>query len=163
MTVWLSVLTATFLLLSGSSTVLAQDEALGRLFYTPGQRAALDANIRTTNKAKKIVPLPPSVTFNGVVTRSDGERTVWIDGRAYHRAESGDVQVITQPTNPAKAEIKIQGVRRRMPVRVGQRLDPATGKTYELYEQAPGVTYNLPPAAADEFGAESASQSSEQQ
>ena len=163
MTVRLFALIATFLLISGSRAVLAQDEALGRLFYTPGQRAALDANIRSTKRAKKTVPLPPSVTFNGVVTRSDGERTVWIDGRAYHRAESSDVEVITQPANPGEAEIKIEGVRRRMPVRVGQRLDPATGKTYELYEQAPGATYNSPSTAAEEFGAESASQVPEQQ
>jgi len=125
---------ATFL---STQAALAQDNALGRLFYTPNQRAALNANIRSVTKTpKQRTPIPRSVTLSGVVTRSDGERTVWVDGRAYHRGNPEGVRVITNSGDPALAELKVRGVRKRVPVRVGQQLNPASGKTSELYETA---------------------------
>jgi hypothetical protein len=116
----------------------AQDETLGRLFYTARERAALNANIvRVKKQPAKPVPIPPSVTLNGVVTRSDGERTVWIDGRPYHRGNPDDMRVITRPEAPGVAELKLPGVANQRPVRVGQQLDPASGKTFESYEPRP--------------------------
>ena len=136
--------------LQTSNHALAQDEALGRLFYTPKQRAALDANVRSVTKQERPpAPIPPSVTVNGVVTRSDGERTVWIDGQPYHRDETGEVQVTIEPENPGVVELKVQGVPRRLPVRVGQRLDPASGQTLEAFES--------PQRNAGSIGAEPAS------
>jgi hypothetical protein len=134
-----------FLIAALSSVVtdaaLAQEKALGRLFYTPNQRAALNANIRSVTKTpKKRIPIPRSVTLSGVVTRSDGERTVWVDGRAYHQGNPDDVRVITNSGDPGLAELKVRGVRKRVPVRVGQQLNPASGKTSELYETpSPGA------------------------
>ena len=121
--------------LVSTNAALAQDKTLGRLFYTPDQRAALNANIRSVTKTpKKRIPIRSSVTLSGVVTRSDGERTVWVDGRAYHQGTPADVRVITDSGDPARAELKVRGVRKRVPVRVGQQLNPASGKTSELYE-----------------------------
>ena len=118
-----------------SSLAIAQDEPLGRLFFTPSQRAALDANIRSASKESKSVPLPPpSVTVNGVVTRSDGEGTVWIDGKPHYRNDAGDIQIRVEPEDPGVVELKVQGVPRRHSVRVGQQLDPATGQTREAFE-----------------------------
>jgi hypothetical protein len=129
---------ATFL---STEAVLAQNKALGRLFYTPDQRAALNANIRSVRKTPKArIPIPRSVTLSGLVTRSDGERTVWVDGRAYHQGNPEDIRVITNSGDPALAELKVRGVRKRVPVRVGQQLNPASGKTSELYETpSPGA------------------------
>ncbi|UCH46774.1 MAG: hypothetical protein JSU95_11745 [Betaproteobacteria bacterium] len=139
-------------------TVLAQDETLGRLFYTAGQRAALDANVRSSSQAvEKPISIPPSVTLNGVVTRSDGEQTVWIEGRAYHRTETDDLEVITRSAEPGTAEIRVRGVPKRRSVRVGQRLDPVTGETFEAFEKPPPETQLRRPANADSQGAEPAS------
>lgn len=136
----------------------AQDEALGRLFYTSRQRAALDANIRSiTKKPEKPAVIPPSVTLNGIVTRSDGEQTVWIDGRPLHRPDTGEFSVRIGPADPATAKLKVQGVTQRLPVRVGQRLDPVTGQTYEAYETVPPPTQiGTPRPTATSPGAESA-------
>jgi len=121
--------------LLSTEAAMAQDKALGRLFYTPDQRTALNANIRSVTKSprKRIRP-PRSVTLSGMVTRSDGERTVWVDGQAYHQGNPEDVRVITNSGDPAVAELKVRGVRNRVPVRVGQQLNPASGETLELYE-----------------------------
>lgn len=128
-----------------SNLTMAQDEPLGRLFYTDKERAALDANIaRVTKKPVKPVPVPPSVTLNGIVTRSDGERTVWIDGRAYYQGNPENVRVITRPDDPGVAELKLPGVSQRRPVRVGQQLDPASGKTFESFETRPSVAPSPP-------------------
>ncbi len=132
------LLLAACLSLSASSLSMAQDEPLGRLFYTDRERAALDANIaRVTKKPVKPVPIPPSVTLNGIVTRSDGERTVWIDGRAYYQGNPDNVRVITRSDEPGVAELKLPGVSQRRPVRVGQQLDPASGETFESFEARP--------------------------
>ena len=59
-------------------------EPLGRLFFTPAQRKALDAGkqVRTSqSSAASAVRVPREITLNGVVTRSDGESTVWVNGR----------------------------------------------------------------------------------
>ena len=124
-----------------SAPALAQQEPLGRLFYSPKERAALDANIRSiTKQPEKPVYIPPAVTLGGIVTRSDGERTIWIDGRAYHEGSPEDIRVITRPADPGGAQISVQGVSGRRAVRVGQSLDPTSGHTFERYEV-------LPPAA----------------
>lgn len=121
--------------LLATDVAIAQEETLGRLFYTSKQRAALNANIRSvTEKPQKRTPIARAVTLSGVVTRSDGERTVWVDGRAYHKGDPKDVRVIINSGDPASAQLKVRGVRKRMPVRVGQKLDPASGNTSERYE-----------------------------
>ena len=146
----LPVALAITLSLQMNGAAFAQNEALGRLFFTPAQRAALDANVRSASKESRPAPAPPpSVTVNGVVTRSDGERTVWIDGHAYHRDDAGDIQIRVEPEDPAVVELKVRGVPSRQSVRVGQQLDPATGQTREAFE--------TPPNNAGNSGAEPAS------
>lgn len=159
---WRHALLLAISTLAGMDAAIAQSQTLGRLFYTPEQRAALNANIRSIVEApRKPTPIPPAVTLSGVVTRSDGERTVWIDGRAYYQSNPAGITVITNSGNPAGAELKVQGVIQRMPVRVGQRLDPSSGHTAESYEMlGPSGRENRPPMTPDS-GAESASSPSE--
>lgn len=59
----------------------------GRLFYTPAQRTMLlDARAHKSPSIQKspasIVPVAP-MRFDGVITRSDGVATHWINGRAH--------------------------------------------------------------------------------
>ncbi len=161
---WLTILLTVWLALPASNALMAQEataqeETLGRLFYTARERTALNANIvRVKKQPAKPVPIPPSVTLNGVVTRSDGERTVWIDGRPYHRGDPDDMRVITHPDAPGVAELKVPGVANELPVRVGQQLDPASGKTFESYETRPSLGRPQEPQPTEApSGAESAS------
>jgi hypothetical protein len=68
---------------------LAAPAELGRLFYTPAQRAQLEsarAHTVTHGAHPSQAPSPdraaPPLRFDGVVTRSDGKSTRWVDGKA---------------------------------------------------------------------------------
>lgn len=60
----------------------------GRLFYTPAQRAQLEAaRSRNVTQVKPAASesesaSPPPVRFDGMVIRSDGQTTRWVDGKA---------------------------------------------------------------------------------
>ena len=83
----ISALLITLSLVAAGSSRAAPDEA-GRLFYTPAQRAQLE-NARThpvtqrggrkTGDAADRAPAP--LRFDGVVIRSDGRSTHWLDGK----------------------------------------------------------------------------------
>lgn len=89
--VWLL---ATGLMLYGATPVHAQSDMLGRLFYTPEQRAQLEsARIRNVTRPGEPVrapvaagtaeapPPPPPQRYDGVVIRSDGQATRWVNGQ----------------------------------------------------------------------------------
>lgn len=68
----------------------------GRLFYTPEQRAQLEAaRTRNVTQVKPSVPTlvahdvaPPTVRFDGMVVRSDGKNTRWVNGQPQAGASS---------------------------------------------------------------------------
>ena len=66
----------------------------GRLFYTPAQRAQLEAararNVTQLASPKQDQPAsaPAPLRFDGVVIRSDGQSTRWVDGKAEIGASS---------------------------------------------------------------------------
>ncbi len=59
----------------------------GRLFYTAAQRAQLEAarahNVTEVTQVTQPGPVaaPPAVRFDGLVIRSDGKRTTWVNGQ----------------------------------------------------------------------------------
>jgi len=56
----------------------------GRLFYTADQRAQLEAaRARNVTQVRQAGPAvgPPPVRFDGMVIRSDGTRTRWVNGQ----------------------------------------------------------------------------------
>ena len=73
----------------------------GRLFYTPVQRSMLnEARVRQVTDLPKvsasgygISPAPSApVSFDGVITRSDGVATHWINGRPHVGSTSNKVR-----------------------------------------------------------------------
>jgi hypothetical protein len=77
-------------LAAGSLAAQAQALDLGRLFYTPGERAAMDRTRHTPPPPPRVekpvvAPAPaeqaPSFeTLNGYVSRSSGHSTTWVNG-----------------------------------------------------------------------------------
>ncbi|MBI1282930.1 MAG: hypothetical protein GC183_01165 [Thiobacillus sp.] len=71
--------------LCAGGTSLASATELGRLFYTPAQRAQLESarTHNVTQVARQPEPsAPPPLRYDGVLMRSDGPTTRWVDGKA---------------------------------------------------------------------------------
>ena len=85
------------LLLGAALTPAASaEETLGRLFFTPERRQNLDRqrqlNIQDT---KQQVNEDPTLTINGVVMRSNGRRTSWINGAPQNENEAPGGMAVT--------------------------------------------------------------------
>jgi len=63
---------------------LAAAAELGRLFYTPAQRAQLESARahHVSQFVSQTKPASPPLRYDGVVIRSDGQTTRWVDGKA---------------------------------------------------------------------------------
>ena len=110
-------------------------EPLGRLFFTPAQRNTLDAGKQLAKPRQAAPSGPRAAMLNGVVTRSDGESTVWVNGHSVSR--SGSQNASASHSDPAAARVELQGAGGRVKLKVGQRFDRSTGKVQESYESAP--------------------------
>lgn len=76
---WPLILPMLFFLLTPPSW--AQQETLGRLFFTPEQRAALDRQrLLNPGESSDSMDSESSQTLNGEVRRSSGRNTRWING-----------------------------------------------------------------------------------
>ena len=112
-------------------------EPWGRLFFTPSQRAALDAGkqISKPPTVRAVAPRGPrAVTLNGVVTRSDGESAVWINGHEAGGKSVSGVSASTFATDPTSAQMRVGGGQKSVRMRVGQHLDPVSGKVLESHQ-----------------------------
>jgi len=115
-------------------------EPLGRLFFTPAQRTALDAG-KQVSKPRAATAAPReqrALKLNGVVTRSDNETTVWVNGRAVGSNGTSAPDVAASAADPTVARVKLRGTGTQVKLRVGQSLDRSTGKVTEAYESAAG-------------------------
>ena len=153
-----------------SSKTLAED-GVGRLFFTPDQRALLDTaragrGVRlpaTTEGELATTPAPQGpdiVTYNGVVRRSDGKSTVWINGKPVNEKnrirDSNEVSVLGMRSD-GTVSLTIPQASRTASLKVGQSLDVMSGRIEEPYarqvtrqrhpENAPATIPARPPSA----------------
>lgn len=126
-----------FLLLAVLAPALHAAEPLGRLFFTPAQRNTLDAGkqLDIPRKTGPTVRGPRSLTVNGIVTRSDGESTVWVNGSTAGVKRQGAAPISAKPSDSTTARVQTSGTSARL--RVGQTLNRSTGRIQEAYEAKP--------------------------
>ncbi len=87
-------------------TASAEDD-LGRLFFTPERRQTLDRQRQLNIQEKQEIPEDPTLTINGVVTRSSGKRTTWINGISQNENDKqSGVSVISSQKNPGKIVVQ---------------------------------------------------------
>jgi len=132
-----------FLLVGLTFASRAEEPALGRLFLTPQQRAALDNARRNRIRAAAVEaaadkkPKPPpvhDVTINGVVKRSDGEAIIWVNGRPTDGETDDGMHVVASPGADASIVVREPEKGRKVRLKVGQRVDLTTGRVQENYE-----------------------------
>jgi hypothetical protein len=108
-----------------------QDE-LGRLFFTPERRQALDRQRQLNIKEKQEIPEDPTLTINGLVTRSSGKRSTWINGVLQNENESpSGVTVTPNRRDPGKIIVKSTDTP-AAPARVGETVNRNTGEAVDL-------------------------------
>lgn len=121
--------------------VVSAAEPLGRLFYTPQQRTTLDSARRQNIKvdiATETPTSPENISVNGVIKRSDGQSTVWINNHPINekRAPNG-ITIISRSADNASVTLQLPQSSRYVDLKVGQSLDATSGKIQESYQRPP--------------------------
>ena len=104
----------------------ANASELGRLFYTPQQRAQLEAQQATgesIDSGKRNF-----IMVNGVIQKQGGNRIVWINGTQQPAGHGNE-------KTPASVPVNVPGKSQPVQIMVGQRLmldTPAPNKTGEI-------------------------------
>jgi hypothetical protein len=131
------------LLLAAALPAPAAAQELGRLFFTPERREALDRQRQFNLPERREIPEDPTLTIDGVVTRSSGKRTVWINGVPQDdaHADSG-VAVTPGRANPGKVVVRPEGGPAAR-ASVGDTVNRSTGETADLLG---GGTLKIRPA-----------------
>jgi hypothetical protein len=113
-------------------------EPMGRLFYTPAQRAMLD-NARKQNikiDVESETPTLDTISVNGVVKRSDGESIVWINNKPVSNKSPNDIKITPRSGDNSRVILQLPPSGRSVDLRVGQKLDTVSGQIVEGYQQA---------------------------
>ena len=130
----------------------------GRLFLTPAERAHLDelrrarppqarqpqveeGRTETSHTSIDIPPPPPPepFTMNGLVVRSSGPNTVWVDGQPVLSTQETDkgVRIDTRHTSAAGTPVTVLESGRAVRLKPGQTYVPDTNRLTERYEAPP--------------------------
>ena len=88
------------LTLLSQTNVQADQEPLGRLFFTPQERAALDRQRQNHNFQAN----ERSQTVNGEVRRSDGSHIRWVNGEANWNISGSQPVPVGDTYNPGTGE-----------------------------------------------------------
>jgi hypothetical protein len=122
-------------ILLATAAAAASAQELGRLFFTPEQRAELDARrkARVPDRPAAVVTESPSTTLDGYVKRSNGKSTVFLNGEPITEgADAKRAQVIPSRDDPSRAAIEVGEGGRRVPLKVGESLDRGTGEVSDV-------------------------------
>ncbi len=104
---------------------VATAEPLGRLFFTPERRVALERQ-RQLNIQETQTLEGATMSLDGVVVRSSGKRTVWVNRRAQHdNAAPAGVTVDVTRREPGKASLSV-GEETPAQLKVGETINRAT-------------------------------------
>ena len=131
---WRSCLLFPVLLLP--AVVAAQEAGLGRLFFTPEQRAALDARrkAKVPNKPATTPAVQSPVTrVDGAVRRTDGRSTVWVNGEAIpDGAPAAGARLVPQGPRQGRVSLPTGENEQRLDLRVGESVDRGTGQVRDV-------------------------------
>lgn len=141
----LSVLVVLFVSQAQAQTQ-TQTKPLGRLFFTPVERASLDHMRKTGVKPEEpnaskeaVVPVPGfadqtqlQLTVNGVVRRANGKSTTWLNQTAIEENQvSQNIRVKQSASRPSLISIYLEDGK-QAELKVGQSVDRANGQVQDV-------------------------------
>ncbi|MCX7165454.1 MAG: hypothetical protein NTV11_04160 [Rhodocyclales bacterium] len=106
----------------------ADTPEIGRLFFTPDRRAALERQ-RTFNVQEAQTLQGTTMSLDGVVQRSSGKTTVWINRQAQTESEASrtGVSAVLSTKTPGSA-LLAPGDEAPARLKVGEAMNRATGE-----------------------------------
>lgn len=117
-------------------------DSFGRLFTTPKQRVILD-NLRHTPRSQSALKINTKksaqkklLKVNGVVVRSDGKNTVWINGTSNPGGNNSlvGVEVLNHDINSGSVSMMLSSRNKNISLKPGQTIDLMTGKINRSYK-----------------------------
>jgi hypothetical protein len=137
----LSILFCCALAAALTSVPAPAQERLGRLFFTPAQRASLDIArsqraraALSTEKTEEVTaaPVPQTITYSGVLRRSDGNTTVWINNQPVNDRESAGAAAIVGGVRPdGSVTLQVPQSGRSVILKPGQSVELLSGAVEE--------------------------------
>ncbi|MBZ0095873.1 MAG: hypothetical protein K8H75_10970 [Sulfuricella sp.] len=112
--------------------VCAGAEPLGRLFFSPDERAMLD-RVRQKNVGST-VSATEQVTLNGIVRRSSGKTTAWINQVPQNENETPQGIAVQQGKTSKPSALLLLPSGKQVQLKAGQTFDTAKGKIREGYQ-----------------------------
>lgn len=111
----------------------AAGQELGRLFFTPEQRAALDARrrARVPDTPAAAVVTSPTTRVDGFVRRSGGPATVWVNGEPLGEKGPDAPRIVRDSAEPRVA-IPVGEAGVRFSLKPGQELDRSSGEIRDV-------------------------------
>ena len=139
------------LALSVMANAASAAELQGRVFFTPEQRAQLEAaraqKDRQPPPAEGEIAAPPAphtVTYGGIVRRNDGKSTVWLNDKPISDRRSATGAGISSVRADGAITLKPPQAERSVSLKVGQSLEVVSGVIEEPYARR--VTRSAPEA-----------------
>lgn len=127
------LLTAIFLL---GHTAYAGAEPLGRLFFSPDERAKLDQMRNNNTLDYTQIEQTPSeqITLNGIVRRSSGKTTAWVNQVPQRENERQGVTVLKSTAKSPVVPLQLPSGK-QIRLKPGQTFDTTKGQVREGYEE----------------------------
>ena len=117
------------------------------MFFTPSQRAQLDVarkqRARTTLATEKTeevlttAPVAQSITYDGVVRRSDGKSTVFLNSRPVHDKEPAGAVVVGRIRADGGVTLQMPQSGRTVDLKPGQSIELLSGAIEEAFSRKP--------------------------
>jgi hypothetical protein len=127
-----------------ASTAVADDQ-IGRLFSTPDDRAKLDT-LRSGLVKKMVLSEPVGeggksglqpaepLYFNGLVRRSDGRMTLWVNGQRLDQSGGSDELTLHRRADRQnRVKLRLKKERRTIQLKPGQAWDPAVKQVVDHF------------------------------
>ena len=105
---------------------------IGRLFYSTDERAMLDQ--MRNNKGGKSTSPTEQFTLNGIVRRSSGKSTTWINQLPQRENEAPQGIAVRQSASSRSAAQLMLPSGKQVNLKAGQTFDATKGKVLENYD-----------------------------
>ena len=112
---------------------------LGRMLFTPEQRATLDKSRKQNNRTETdgdfkppAPPVPQNVSVGGLIRRSDGKYTIWLNNQVVNERQTGAVNA-GMGRRENHVRLKAHDGERSVEVKVGQTLEMVSGTIEDNY------------------------------